>query len=362
MFGIFEKKNALKSFLFLPFFLNAEFYQENFSFLQRNDGNDKNSANKLPNPELGDSSDVNITVIYRDHPYIKLPPNWDARTEERKEEESVQEDEKSSESSNAINEILKNAKVTIRKVKKGSPKRNNARKSAKVPTTSYYLPFVLRNEKENLSGRSNKIEGKNSKKNENFVYCDECDKFLKPTSILGHKRYVHKQIKLHLCQTCGYRAHTGSILRQHVQAVHVGYTFPCDECPLKFNLLKRLRRHKQLKHSKEPVTIEKKHVCHYCGHRFEKKFHLNNHLLTHTNETPYKCEYCDKKFKYKWALNQHQRLHTGVKGYKCQFCDKIFSQFNSKKIHEFKIHGIGYENQKLETEEVEFKLESVEEL
>lgn len=309
-----------------------------------------------------------MTIIYQDHQYVKLPTEWSSRieniaTEDLKfdggkinliEDEVIVEDEKPSGSSKVINELLKNAQVTIQKVKK----KDSAKRTVKKPTTSYYLPFILRNEKENLTrAEENKAvvgprtKTKMSKKSENLVYCEKCDKFLKPGSVLGHKRYVHKQIKLHLCQTCGYRACTGSILRQHVQAVHVGYTFPCDECPLKFNLFKRLKRHKQLKHSLEPVTVEKKHVCHYCGHRFEKKYHLNNHLMTHTNETPFQCEHCDKKFKYKWALNQHQRLHSGVKGYSCQFCGKMFIQINSKKIHEFKIHGVGYENQKVESDQ-----------
>lgn len=177
------------------------------------------------------------------------------------------------------------------------------------------------------------------KSNDSLVFCKECNLFMKRSSFSGHNRFVHKKIRRYLCQTCGYAAHTGSILRQHIQAVHVGYTFECNKCSQKFNLLKRLRKHQELHHSKIPSVPEKKKICHYCGLAFFRLSYLKTHLLTHTEESPLQCQYCSRKFKFRWAMIQHERLHTGVKPYKCQYCGETFTQNRVRKSHENKVHA-----------------------
>ncbi|KAK6642105.1 hypothetical protein RUM44_013828 [Polyplax serrata] len=181
---------------------------------------------------------------------------------------------------------------------------------------------------------------KNPKKqDDSLVFCKECNLFLKRTSFSGHNRFVHKKIRSFLCQTCGYAAHTGSILRQHMQAVHVGYIFECNSCPKKFNLMKRLKKHQEMHHFNTQNVSEKKKICHYCGLAFLRLSYLKTHLLTHTGEAPLQCQYCSRKFKFRWALKQHERLHTGVKPYKCQFCQEVFTQNKVRKNHESRVHG-----------------------
>lgn len=177
------------------------------------------------------------------------------------------------------------------------------------------------------------------KANESWVFCKECNIFMKRSSYSGHNRFIHKKIRKYLCQTCGYATHTGSILKQHIQAVHVGYTFECDYCSKKFNLMKRLRKHQELHHSNTPIVPEKKQICHYCGLAFLRLSYLKTHLLTHTGESPLQCQFCDRRFKFRWAMVQHERLHTGIKPYKCQFCDEFFTQNRVRKLHENKVHG-----------------------
>ena len=181
---------------------------------------------------------------------------------------------------------------------------------------------------------------KPKKLKDSLVFCKPCNLFMKKSSLSGHNRFVHKKIKKFLCQTCGYATHTGTILRQHIQAVHVGYTFECGKCLKKFNLLKRLRKHEEIHHSKGPPRVpDKKLMCHCCGLSFHRPSYLKTHLLTHTEEAPHGCGFCERKFKFRWAKVQHERLHTGDKPYKCTYCQEVFTQNKVRKNHEAKVHG-----------------------
>lgn len=184
------------------------------------------------------------------------------------------------------------------------------------------------------SEEDSKLKWKNGK---DTVYCKECQIFMKRSSYHNHIKFVHEKVRKYLCQTCGYAACTGTILRQHVQAVHVGYSFSCDQCPKKFNLMKRLRKHIETYHSGKP--IERNHICQYCAMAFAKPGCLKRHLRSHTQETPYQCQFCQRRFKYRWPKVQHERLHTGEKPYKCSFCDERFTQNCVRKNHEYKKHG-----------------------
>lgn len=191
-----------------------------------------------------------------------------------------------------------------------------------------------KNDEQNKNEEDSKLKWKVEK---DTVYCKDCRIFLLKSSYNNHIKFVHEKVRKYLCQTCGYAACTGTILRQHVQAVHVGYSFFCDQCPKKFNLMKRLRKHIELHHSGKP--IERNHICQYCGMAFVKPGCLKRHLRSHTQETPYECQFCQRRFKYRWPKVQHERLHTGEKPYKCSFCEERFTQNCVRKAHEYKKHG-----------------------
>lgn len=282
--------------------------------------------NKITEPTSNDVNEESIILIEADSALgnqIDVVEEVEVVTTER----VTTENQDSVEKLELVQKLLRNKEISLKKTKSKAKLATDIDKKLSLiqqlaankkgviesDDLSKYIPIS--------SDAPEKKVTKNTKKassNSDLVFCKECNKFLKRASYEGHKSYVHKRIKPHLCQTCGYRAITASILRQHIQAVHVGYTFLCDECPMKFNLLKRLRRHKKYKHSKEPFTPEKRHICQYCGHRFEKKFHLTNHIRKHTNETPFRCEFCDKKFKHKWSAVQHLKLHAKVESENCK--------------------------------------------
>ncbi|XP_064092832.1 zinc finger and BTB domain-containing protein 14-like isoform X41 [Macrobrachium nipponense] len=64
----------------------------------------------------------------------------------------------------------------------------------------------------------------------------------------------------------------------------------------------------------------KKLQCPYCHYVATRKFHLRDHINTHTGYKPYQCSYCPKKFGTKSNLKLHVRLHTGEKPFRCIYC------------------------------------------
>ena len=66
-------------------------------------------------------------------------------------------------------------------------------------------------------------------------------------------------------------------------------------------------------------------VCHICGKRWRQKLHLQNHIFTHTGETPYKCILCSKGFRTKGNLKTHMGGHISRYGdLKCPVCNEVF--------------------------------------
>ena len=48
-----------------------------------------------------------------------------------------------------------------------------------------------------------------------------------------------------------------------------------------------------------------KHVCKYCGKRFQRKLFLERHERIHTGERPFQCKHCNFTSAQKGNLNQH---------------------------------------------------------
>ena len=172
---------------------------------------------------------------------------------------------------------------------------------------------------------------------EEKVRCKECNVFVTRRYFNNHVKFVHKKLKDHLCQICGYRGHGPNVLREHMESKHSGVAFPCSHCSRVSLTAKRLALHVKRYHSGKP--LERRHVCQYCGYAFAASTTLTRHVRVHTDETPYACSFCEKKFKYRWAWKSHEHLHTGVKPYKCTYCGEAFTQNCVRKNHEYRVHG-----------------------
>ncbi|XP_058452558.1 gastrula zinc finger protein XlCGF57.1-like [Malaya genurostris] len=164
------------------------------------------------------------------------------------------------------------------------------------------------------------------------------------------KRHVleqHEGIKPFECETCGKRFSQKTVLQSH-RLVHQDYAFRCDQCSKQFKLEKFLLQHKQshlAPELRDPDIVSKQSrnqvkicICPYCGKISRTLAVHNDHVRTHTKETPFACEFCSKKFKSKSALISHQLIHTGKKPHSCKACGASFRQLAHLKTHNLLRH------------------------
>ena len=102
---------------------------------------------------------------------------------------------------------------------------------------------------------------------------------------------------------CDYSFKTKLGLKRHVESVHKGVTYDCDQCERSFGLKTDLKRHVKTVHMNM-----KNFKCDECDQSFGQKGNLETHIRTvHRNEKNFKCDTCGKSFGLKQNLNKHIR-------------------------------------------------------
>lgn len=135
--------------------------------------------------------------------------------------------------------------------------------------------------------------------------CKECSKkFLYKKTVDEHVLRVHTDIRNFVCQICGAKKATKNSLRAHVNTHTRERLYTCKDCPKVFASSANLAIHTNCVHKKI-----KKHKCQYCGYAFSRMRTCKLHERTHTGEKPHACGVCGKTFAQSTARNTHQKTH-----------------------------------------------------
>lgn len=135
----------------------------------------------------------------------------------------------------------------------------------------------------------------------------------------------------------------------------------CDQCNMKFEMVKELRRHllnhtnkfacefgdcdrrfrveKELEIHMRKHKGEKPYVCSDCGKAYENRQDWKIHLVKHTDDTrPFKCEVCGRGFPKKQQRDIHLAVHTGAKNHLCSTCGAAFGSQSTLIDHKKRTH------------------------
>ena len=93
-------------------------------------------------------------------------------------------------------------------------------------------------------------------------------------------------------------------LKQHVQAIHEGVKYTCDQCGKQVTQKQSLKLHVQTLHI-QSAHEDTKFTCSQCDKQFTSKGYLKLHIQSAHEGVKFPCTQCDKQFSLKSNLYQH---------------------------------------------------------
>ena len=168
--------------------------------------------------------------------------------------------------------------------------------------------------------------------------CTICGKaFASKISLERHDNVMHKKLSIYKCNLCdkSFKYYEG--LKSHIEMVHQGMEFQCDQCQLTFAGSLKLHYHKRSTHFKT-----KNFGCDICEKRFERKRSIIAHMVDEHAFSIFKCDICHREFNSLRYLQDHSKtVHIPVDekiSYSCHICDKTFFHHKSLKRHKRESH------------------------
>lgn len=165
--------------------------------------------------------------------------------------------------------------------------------------------------------------------------CPCCmEKFSKARDMNQHVKEMHPEYKPFVCEVCGFSTKANFDLYAHMR-VHTGRKdSKCDICGQLFSTTSARNKHMAIH------TGVKNYHCQHCDTHFSHPSTLRRHLMCihGLGEKPAVCEYCGKRFNSRWHLKLHTVTHTGDRPYKCDLCGSTFTQPASLRHHTNRMH------------------------
>ena len=125
-------------------------------------------------------------------------------------------------------------------------------------------------------------EHKRKHSGEKPFICRECGDAFSSSSYLRVHERTHSGKKPYPCSICGEEFSHGRLLTLHRKHHAEEGAFTCSDCGIKCASPNELSRHRQTQH---PDDISNKpFVCHLCPAAFQRSYHLETHMRSHTGE------------------------------------------------------------------------------
>ncbi|XP_055586462.1 transcription factor grauzone-like [Uranotaenia lowii] len=150
--------------------------------------------------------------------------------------------------------------------------------------------------------------------------------------LYSHERIQHKRKPVIVC--CGHRYNCRQRLLQHVQSINNPIAFRCELCFRCFGNEYLKNEHKKKMHTSE---AEVKFRCDRCPKTFTRELMLQKHLKDHEDADAdrIKCDECGKRYTSHHVLYMHIRNKHRAPRFVCDICAKAFhlkSEFNKHKM------------------------------
>jgi len=157
--------------------------------------------------------------------------------------------------------------------------------------------------------------------------CDFCElKFKDGTALKRHRNVKHTRDETHVCDHCAAVFYSKYRLDTHLASRHgINDKFKCEKCK-KFYVSEWTL----LKHERKCSTTS----CPVCGKEFLSKWKLGNHVKGHLDTKSHICDECGKDFLHNFTLVEHiEVVHQGKRPYTCTKCEKTFSRAGNLRAH-----------------------------
>ena len=145
---------------------------------------------------------------------------------------------------------------------------------------------------------------------------------------------MHERSFAHSCVKCEEKFQTERDLhlhtsKEHKQEMEPNLKCPVTGCPKAYFTKSTLESHIK-SHNNETVI-----KCSICEKVFDKPSRLKSHMIFHTGEKPHACDYegCTWKFPTQSKLARHKRTHTNDKRFTCSKCNKAFGRSEHLQQH-----------------------------